>query len=228
MFLLVGLGNPGDKYQNNRHNVGFMAIDKIADDYSFSIFKKKFQGLISEGRIDGQKILLLKPQTFMNKSGNSVALAAKFFKISPQNIIIFYDELDLVPGKVRVKINGGNGGHNGLRSIDKAIGKEYKRVRIGIGRPGDKNKVTKYVLGDFTKKDKEWLEPLLEKIAQNVVLLLNEKDSQFMNKMALAPAAAPENKNIKNKSDNIKNNEQNSKAEPTNPMSDILKKIFGQ
>ena len=186
MLLLVGLGNPGEEYKNNRHNIGFMAIDEIAKQHSFPSFKKKYKGLFADGKIGSERVLLLKPQTFMNRSGNSVGEIAKFYKIGAENIIVFYDELDLMAGKTRVKINGGNGGHNGLRSIDPIIGKNYKRVRIGIGHPGHKDRVTSHVLGNFAKTDNEWLEPLLKAIGKNISLLLLGKDAQFMNKMALA------------------------------------------
>src|SRR5690606_24769741 len=162
MLLLVGLGNPGPKYENNRHNVGFLAVDAIARHHSFSPWSKKFQGLIAEGRLNDEKVLLLKPQTFMNLSGQSVGEAMRFHKIPPSDVVVLYDELDLAPGKVRVKVGGGAGGHNGIRSMDAHCGKDYRRVRIGIGHPGAKELVHNYVLGDFAKADREWLEPLLD------------------------------------------------------------------
>jgi PTH1 family peptidyl-tRNA hydrolase len=136
MRLIVGLGNPGDKYRSNRHNIGFMAADAIAGRHAFGPWRQKFRGLVAEGTIDGEKVLLLKPQTFMNNSGDSVGAAVNFHKLDPADVIVIYDELDLVPGKARVKVGGGNGGHNGLRSIDPQIGTGYKRVRLGIGHPG--------------------------------------------------------------------------------------------
>jgi len=227
MRLIVGLGNPGNDYRNNRHNIGFMAIDAIASEHGFPAFKKKYKGLFSDGKIAGERVLLLKPQTFMNRSGASVAALASFFKIAPKDIIVFYDELDLVAGKVRVKTGGGNGGHNGLRSIDPVIGKEYKRVRLGIGRPAHKAQVTKYVLGDFAKSDNEWLEKLLEAAAQNVGLLLDENDAQFMNKMALAVNGEKQEKKQKTKKPN-KNITLTieEKPTPTNKMADMLKKLI--
>ena len=227
MRLIVGLGNPGNDYRNNRHNIGFMAIDAIASEHGFPAFKKKYKGLFSDGKIAGERVLLLKPQTFMNRSGASVAALASFFKIAPKDIIVFYDELDLVAGKVRVKTGGGNGGHNGLRSIDPVIGKEYKRVRLGIGRPTHKAQVTKYVLGDFAKSDNEWLEKLLEAAAQNVGLLLDENDAQFMNKMALAVNGEKQEKKQKTKKPN-KNITLTieEKPTPTNKMADMLKKLI--
>ena len=193
MKLLVGLGNPGNQYQGNRHNIGFMALDAIARAHSITQFRSKHAGSLAEGNIGGEKVILLKPQTFMNRSGDSVQQVAKFYKIEPADIIVLYDELDLAPGKVRVKTGGGNGGHNGLRSIDPQIGLNYKRVRLGIGHPG-KEFVTPHVLGDFAKADQVWLEPLLDAIGTNVGLLITGDDAGFMNKLALAlkPAdAAP-------------------------------------
>ena len=187
MHLIVGLGNPGDKYRNNRHNIGFMAADAIASRHRFPPFRDKFKGFIAEGTIDGEKVLLLKPQTFMNDSGESVAAAATFYKLQPSDITVIYDELDLVPGKVRIKVDGGNGGHNGLRSIDPRIGTGYRRVRLGIGHPGRKEAVLHWVLGDFSKADHaEWLGPLLSALADTVGLLLKGDDNTVMNKLAIA------------------------------------------
>ncbi|MDP2781745.1 aminoacyl-tRNA hydrolase [Devosia sp.] len=193
MKLLVGLGNPGSQYQANRHNIGFMALDAIARAHSIAPFRTKHSGSLAEGTIGGEKVILLKPQTFMNRSGDSVQQVAKFYKIEPADIIVFYDELDLAPAKVRVKIGGGNGGHNGLRSIDPQIGTNYKRVRLGIGHPG-KEYVTHHVLGDFAKADQIWLDPLLDAVGMHVGLLLKGDDSGFMNKLALAtkPADDPD------------------------------------
>ena len=194
MLLIAGLGNPGAKYENNRHNVGFMAADAIARRHSFSPWSKKFHGLIAEGRIGGDKVLLVKPQTFMNLSGQSVGEAMRFHKIPLSGLIVLYDELDLAPGKVRVKTGGGAGGHNGIRSIDAHCGKDYRRVRIGIGHPGVKEMVTHHVLGDFAKADREWLDPLLDAIADNADKLVAGDDNGFMNKVSLAlrgPEAAP-------------------------------------
>ncbi len=234
MYLIVGLGNPGDEYRNNRHNVGFMAIDAIASEYGFPPFRQKYKGHFADGKIDGERVLLLKPQTFMNKSGASVGAVANFYKIEPKNIIVFYDELDLTPGKVRVKIGGGNGGHNGLRSIDPVIGKEYQRVRIGIGHPGSKEQVTRHVLGNFAKSDSDWLEPLLDSLAQNTDLLLKGQSAQFMNKIALAVFGEPKEKKKKAKMSVLNNAPKqmsNKTASPSptkasNQMADMLKKIF--
>lgn len=194
MLLIVGLGNPGEKYRNNRHNIGFMAVERIADEHHFAPFRTKFSGQISDGEIGGTRVLLLKPDTFMNRSGDSVGAAASFYKIPPENIIVLHDELDLAPGKVRVKQGGGHGGHNGLRSIDPVVGKDYFRVRLGIGHPGHKDRVHAYVLGDFAKSDEPWREALVAAIAANAELLAKKDMAGFMNKVALTtaqPEASP-------------------------------------
>ena len=186
MLLIAGLGNPGPQYAGNRHNIGFMAVDEIARNPAFGPWSKKFQGEISEGQIAGRKVLLLKPLTFMNDSGRSVAAAANFYKIEPADVVVLHDELDLAPAKVRVKTGGGNGGHNGLRSIDAHLGKDYRRVRLGIGHPGSKERVNPHVLGDFAKVDRDWLVPLLEAVARHVETLVKGEDAVFMNRVALA------------------------------------------
>ncbi len=186
MFLLVGLGNPGKEYERHRHNIGFMTVDRIADKYAFVPFKKKYQGEYAEGTINGNKVALLKPMTFMNNSGKSVAEAAKFYKIPPANIIAFHDELDIAPFRVKVKTGGGAGGHNGLRSMDEWLGTPaYKRVRLGIGHPGDRDRVTGYVLGNFAKAEEENLEKFLKSIVDTLPLILQNKDEEFMTKVAL-------------------------------------------
>ena len=167
MLIIAGLGNPGPKYANNRHNVGFMAADAIARRHSFSPWSKKFQAEIAEGKIAGEKVLLIKPQTFMNLSGQAVGEAMRFYKLGRQPLTVFYDEIDLAAGKLRIKTGGGAGGHNGIRSLDQHIGKDYRRVRIGVGHPGVKELVHGHVLGDFAKADREWLDPLLDAIADN-------------------------------------------------------------
>lgn len=187
MWLLVGLGNPGKQYAGNRHNVGFMAVDAIAREFSIGPFKAKFQGEIAEGRIGDQRVAILKPLTYMNESGKSVGAAAKFYKIEPDHIITFHDELDLAPAKIRTKKGGGNAGHNGLRSMDAHLGTpDYIRVRLGIGHPGDKDRVHGYVLGDFSKADQDWLPDYLRAIGEYVPLMLDGKDSDFMSKVAAA------------------------------------------
>ena len=231
MKLIVGLGNPGGQYEGNRHNIGFMAIDAIARAHSITQFRTKHAGQLAEGTIGGEKVILLKPQTFMNRSGDSVQQVAKFYKIEPADIIVLYDELDLAPGKVRVKIGGGNGGHNGLRSIDPQIGLDYKRVRLGIGHPG-KEFVTHHVLGDFAKADREWLEPLLDGIARHIGLLLKGDDNGFMNKLALAtkPADTAEAKPAPKAESHIRQArpaKPDAKVPESGPMADMLKKLFG-
>ncbi|WP_152505772.1 aminoacyl-tRNA hydrolase [Labrenzia sp. THAF35] len=187
MKLIVGLGNPGAKYEGNRHNIGFMAVDEIHRRHSgFQPWKARFQGQVSEGRLGSEKVLLLKPSTYMNESGRSVGEAMRFYKIEPADIVVIYDELDLPPAKFRMKIGGGHGGHNGLRSITAHIGESYRRLRLGIGHPGDKKLVSNYVLGDFAKADRDWLEPLLMEVADQAPLLAEGKDSQFANKLTLA------------------------------------------
>lgn len=183
MLLFVGLGNPDPDYENNRHNVGFMAVDEISGRHGFAPARARFQGLVAEGRLAGDKVLALKPTTFMNLSGQSVGEAARYFKIPPEDIIVFHDELDLAAGKIRVKQGGGHAGHNGLRSLDQHIGKDYWRVRIGIGHPGDKNKVEGHVLKDFSKDEQKWLQPLLSAMADAAPLLAEGDESGFMNKV---------------------------------------------
>ncbi|MCH9807938.1 MAG: aminoacyl-tRNA hydrolase [Alphaproteobacteria bacterium] len=167
MKIIVGLGNPGQQYENNRHNVGFLAVDKIADDYGFAPYRKRFKGLVAEGRIGNERALIIKPQTFMNESGQSVGEAARFLKIPEADVIVLYDEIDLAPGKLKAKVGGGNAGHNGLRSISAHLGNDYARIRIGVGHPGRKDQVANYVLHDFAKADYDWLDPLLDAIAKH-------------------------------------------------------------
>ena len=238
MLLFAGLGNPGGKYQNNRHNVGFMAADAIARRHDFSPWSKKFQGLVAEGKIGGEKILLIKPQTFMNLSGQSVGEAMRFYKLQPGDVTVFYDELDLLAGKVRVKVGGGAGGHNGIRSLDQHIGNPYRRIRIGIGHPGVKELVHGHVLGDFAKADAEWLEPLLEAIAENADKLAKGDDSGFMNKVSLAlqdrltptgdddrpPAKAPRQQSHIRQA----RPQPAVKLPETGPMAAMLKKLLGK
>jgi peptidyl-tRNA hydrolase, PTH1 family len=189
MLVFAGLGNPGAKHARNRHNVGYMAADAIARRHSFPRWSKKFQSEAAEGTIGGEKVLLIKPQTFMNLSGQAVREAMRFHKLGPDRLVVFYDELDLAPGRVRVKTGGGAGGHNGIRSIDGHLPRDYRRVRIGIGHPGAKELVTRHVLGDFDKADQEWLEPLLDAIAGNADLLVRGDEAGFMNKVAVASGA---------------------------------------
>jgi PTH1 family peptidyl-tRNA hydrolase len=184
--LLAGLGNPGPKYAGNRHNIGFMALDAIVRRYEFGACRARFHGEISTGRIAGHEALALKPLTYMNESGRSVGAAARFYKIAPEAVFVFHDELDLAAGKVRVKQGGGAAGHNGLRSIDALFGNEYWRVRLGIGHPGDKRRVLGHILDDFDEADRRWLDPLLAAIAEHTPLLISGDPSAFASKVALA------------------------------------------
>ncbi|MEM1045820.1 MAG: aminoacyl-tRNA hydrolase [Pseudomonadota bacterium] len=183
MLLIAGLGNPGAQYAHHRHNVGFMAVDAIHRRHGFPAWRKKFQSLVSEGNIDGGRVLLLKPATFMNESGRAVREAAQFYKMLPRDILVIYDELDLAPGKIRMKQGGGHSGHNGLRSLHAHLGDGYRRLRIGIGHPGDKARVTKWVLGDFAKADRTWLDPLIDAIADAAPVLATGSDATFANKV---------------------------------------------
>ncbi len=185
-FLLIGLGNPGSEYSGNRHNIGFMAVDRIAADYGFSKPAKKFGGSICEGVIGKQKVYAFKPLGYMNTSGGPAAEAARFYKIPPDHIIAIHDELDLPLGKLRVKRGGGNGGHNGLKSLDAHLGKDYLRIRLGIGHPGDKDMVTDYVLSDFRKAEKPMVELMIGEISKHIGLLLQGDEAKFMSKIALA------------------------------------------
>jgi len=185
VLLLVGLGNPGSGYAKNRHNIGFMAVDEIVRRHSFAPFRAKFQGELTEGKIGTEKVLVLKPTTYMNESGRSVQAAMAFYKIHPEDIIVFHDELDLAAGKIRVKRGGGHGGHNGLRSLHAHIGADYARVRLGIGHPGDKAKVVGHVLKDFAREDQDWLDKLMPTLAENIRVLMDGDDAGFMTRVAL-------------------------------------------
>ncbi|MDO6589289.1 aminoacyl-tRNA hydrolase [Loktanella sp. D2R18] len=188
MKLIVGLGNPGAKYAQNRHNIGFMAMDVIATDHGFSPWRSKFQGQICDGRFGSEKVALLKPETFMNLSGQSVGEAMRYLKVAPEDVIVFHDELDLAPGKVRLKTGGGHAGHNGLRSIHGHIGPDYDRVRMGIGHPGHKDAVAGYVLRDFPKADAEWLDDEMRGISDGIAHLIAGDGPKFLNAIALRVA----------------------------------------
>ncbi|MEP5760448.1 MAG: aminoacyl-tRNA hydrolase [Litoreibacter sp.] len=188
MKLFVGLGNPGAKYARNRHNIGFMALDLIASDHGFGPWKSKFQGVISEGRLGSEKIVLLKPATFMNLSGQSVGEAMRFYKLESTDVTVFHDEIDLAPAKTKVKAGGGHAGHNGLRSIHQHIGPHYDRVRMGVGHPGHKDKVPGYVLHDFAKADETWLDDVLRGISDGADHLAQGDSAKFLNKVALRVA----------------------------------------
>ena len=184
MLLVVGLGNPGAKYANNRHNIGFMAVDEIVRRYSFSTFRAKFESEIAEGNIAGEKILAMKPTTYMNDSGRSVQAAVVFYKLPPEDVIVIHDEIDLSGGKVRVKRGGGHAGHNGLRSIHAQIGANYARVRLGVGHPGDKAKVAGHVLRDFAKSERDWVERMVGGVGEYFPLLIGDDGSTFMSEVA--------------------------------------------
>jgi len=189
MQLLVGLGNPGAKFSGNRHNVGFMAVQEVAKRHGIGPWRRRFQGVACEGPLDGERALLLLPGTFMNESGRAVAEAAHFYKIPLSGITVFHDEIDLKPAKVRVKVGGGFAGHNGLRSISEHVGNDYRRVRIGVGHPGDKDLVQHYVLSDFAKSERPWVEALIVILADNADLLVKGEDASFQNKVHLAMVA---------------------------------------
>ncbi|MFN7024616.1 MAG: aminoacyl-tRNA hydrolase [Pseudorhizobium sp.] len=235
MLIIVGLGNPGSKYAGNRHNIGFMAADALQRRAGFSPWSKKFKAEISEGEIADQKVLLMKPQTFMNLSGEAVGEAMRFYKLDPENVIAIYDELDLAPGKARLKVGGGHGGHNGVKSLDAHCGKEYRRLRLGIGHPGAKELVHGHVLGDFAKANQEWLKPLLEALADNAQMLVRGEDSQLLNKLALSIGDKPDEQKGQTKKpveqSHIRqarsNTLQPKKLPESGPMAAMLKKMFG-
>ena len=189
MLLFVGLGNPGARYANNRHNIGFMAVEAIAKRHNIGPFRKRFQGVTAEGLVGASRVLLLLPGTFMNESGRAVAEAAHFYKLGLDSITVFHDEIELPPAKVRVKVGGGIAGHNGLRSISDHVGNDYRRVRIGVGHPGIKDMVHGHVLSDFAKAERPWVEALCDAIADNAEMLAKGQDASFQNKIHLALAA---------------------------------------
>ncbi|MDL2397349.1 aminoacyl-tRNA hydrolase [Rhizobium mayense] len=235
MLLIAGLGNPGAKYQSNRHNIGFMAVDAIHRRRSFSPWSKKFRAEIAEGELGGQKVLLIKPQTFMNLSGESVGEAMRFYKLEPSDLVVIYDELDLPAGKARLKTGGGHNGHNGIKSIDAHCGREYRRLRLGIGHPGVKELVHNHVLGDFAKADQSWLEPLLDALADNADMLARGEDSQLMNKIALAlggkveeETPKPEKKAVAKSHIHQARNHNQQRMPESGPMAEMLKRMFGK
>lgn len=199
MLLLVGLGNPGPGYANHRHNIGFKAVDAIAARHGFKPWRSKFEGEIAEGEVAGERVLALKPMTYMNLSGNSVAAAARFYKVPVERIVVIHDEIELAPNKIRVKRGGGNAGHNGLKSLDAALGPDYWRVRLGVGRPdravteADPEAVSNWVLRDFPKADRTWVDKLVDAVAEHFPLLAAGDDTKFMNRVSLAtkPPAPP-------------------------------------
>jgi len=235
MLIIAGLGNPGSKYAGNRHNIGFMALDAIYRRHSFSPWSKKFKAEIAEGELEGEKVLLIKPQTYMNLSGESVGEAMRFYKLQPSDLVAIYDELDLAPGKARLKTGGGHGGHNGIKSLDAHCGREYRRLRLGIGHPGVKEMVQHHVLGDFAKADQSWLEPLLDALADNAGMLVRNEDSQLMNKLALAVGGKAEEEKPKTEKKPVakshihqaRNHNQPKILPATGPMAEMLKKLLG-
>ncbi len=190
MLLFVGLGNPGDRYADNRHNIGFMAVDEMVHRHSFSPYRTRFSGVVSEGVLDGEKILALKPLTFMNESGRAVGEAMRFYKLAPGDVVVFHDELDLAPGKIKVKQGGGHAGHNGLRSIISHVGADFIRVRMGIGHPGHKDRVSPYVLSDFAKADWPWVDAVCEAMADDARWLAQRDWPRFMSEVARRLASA--------------------------------------
>lgn len=190
MKLIVGLGNPGPKYAGHRHNIGFMALDRIAADHGFAPWKGKHQGSLSEGRFGSERAVLLKPETFMNNSGQSVQAAMRFYKLTPADVVVLHDEIDLAPGKVKHKVGGGHAGHNGLRSIHAHIGPEYARVRLGVGHPGHKDRVPGYVLHDFSKADQDWLDDVLRGVSDGAPYLASGDAAKFSNAVALRTTPA--------------------------------------
>lgn len=247
MHIIAGLGNPGPRYAGNRHNIGFMAADAIVRRHSsFGPWQKKWNAEIAEGRIGTDKVLVIKPLTFMNLSGQAVGEAMRFYKLGAGDLTVLYDELDLAPGKVRVKRGGGAGGHNGIKSLDAHCGKDYRRVRLGIGHPGDKARVQSHVLGDFAKADQDWLDPLLDAVGDHIAMLVEGDESGFMNKLALAvgdrakgaagappaqgkPEEKPASKPSTKPQSHIRQARQTTPdAKPSGPMADMLKKLLGR
>lgn len=233
MLLIAGLGNPGGDHAKNRHNIGYMAADEIARRHDFSPWRKKFKSEISEGKLSGHKVLLMKPQTYMNLSGEAVGEAMRFYKVSPTDIIVLYDELDLPAGKLRVKTGGGTGGHNGIRSIESHCGNAFHRIRLGIGHPGNKAQVQRHVLGDFAKADSEWLVPFLDATAEYIPLVAKGEHSTFMNRVALATGKnetgkkAKTPKKAKSHIHQARTSSTPKKLPESGPMAAMLKKLFG-
>lgn len=225
MKLFAGLGNPGGKYAGNRHNIGFMAVDAIADAHGFGAWRSKFQANLSDGRLGSEKVILIKPQTYMNNSGQAVGEAMRFYKLAPEDVVVFYDELDLAPGKCRVKQGGGTAGHNGIRSLHAHIGEGYWRVRLGIGHPGDKRLVQNHVLGDFAKADQDWLEPLLRGVAEGATDLAAGYTGRFMNAVALQVAPPRPSTGKETAKPEAKDREASGAAEPEPDARSPLQKL---
>jgi PTH1 family peptidyl-tRNA hydrolase len=233
MLLIVGLGNPGPEYRRHRHNVGFMAADAIHGRHGFAPWRRRFQGEIAEGSLAGEKVLLLKPLTYMNDSGRSVQAAMAFYKLAPKDIVVIHDEVDLPPGKTRMKAGGGTAGHNGLRSIGAEIGEDFRRVRIGVGHPGHKDAVPGYVLHDFPKADRAWVVSLVEAIAEHAPLLAEGKDQTFANRLHAA-TTPDEGKGVKDAKEEALSPIANAKSNKPTPakkpeggaLAALLAKVF--
>jgi PTH1 family peptidyl-tRNA hydrolase len=227
MKLWVGLGNPGPKYAGNRHNIGWMAVERIAEDNGFAPWRSKFQGQLSEGKLGSEKVLLLRPETFMNLSGQSVGEAMRFYKLTPEDVTVFHDELDLAPGKVRVKQGGGHAGHNGLRSLHQHIGADYARVRLGIGHPGHKDRVASYVLSDFAKADQEWLDDVLRGVSDGAPDLAAGDTGKFLNAVARRVAPPRSGEGQKGKVDQAEEKSPEPEAETDNrsPLQRLVDKF---
>ncbi|MEM6381746.1 MAG: aminoacyl-tRNA hydrolase [Pseudomonadota bacterium] len=243
MQVIVGLGNPGAQYARNRHNIGFMAVDSIHERHGFSPWRSRFSAETAEGRIGSQKVLLLKPTTFMNLSGQAVGEALRFYKLDPSDVSVVHDELDLDQGRTRIKRGGGHGGHNGLKSLDTHIGKDYRRVRLGIGHPGHKDLVSGYVLKDFPKADEQWVEALCDELARSTDLLIEGKDSDLNSRLNEATVSfrqsTPNDAKVAQKTAAAKGrshirqarvpsaNTPQSKVPEKGPMADMLRTLFG-
>lgn len=224
MLIFAGLGNPGPKYAGNRHNIGYMALDRIAGDHGFAPWRGKFQSSISEGRLGSAKVLLIKPETFMNLSGQAVGEAMRFYKLDPQDVIVFHDELDLAPGKCRVKDGGGHAGHNGLRSLHQHIGPDYTRVRLGIGHPGHKDRVSGYVLSDFAKADEAWLDDLLRGLSDGAAQLAAGHHDKFLNAVSLR-TAPPRSSTTPQKTKPTKTDAPPVETSPASPLQRLIDKF---
>jgi peptidyl-tRNA hydrolase, PTH1 family len=225
MKLFVGLGNPGDKHAGNRHNIGFMAVERIAHAHGFGPWRKKFNAYVCDGSIGSERVTLLKPETFMNDSGRAVGEAMRFLKIEPADVYVFHDELDLLPGKIKVKSGGGNAGHNGLRSISAHIGNEYPRVRLGIGHPGSKDAVVHYVLNDFAKSEKQWLNELLDAVSEASPHLAKGDESRFLTAVAVkTQSGGVEPKEVKAKPADTAPNTQAKPAKTPHPAGERTNK----
>ncbi|NOZ32355.1 MAG: aminoacyl-tRNA hydrolase [Alphaproteobacteria bacterium] len=237
MHLIVGLGNPGGKYAGHRHNIGFMAVDRIVSHHGLGPWRAKFSGQFADGAIDGDRVGVLKPETHMNLSGDSVGAAVRFFKLSPDDVTVIYDEIDLSAGKIKVKTGGGTGGHNGIRSVAAHLGADFSRVRLGIGHPGHRQLVHGHVLGDFAKADLVWLEPLLDTLAANASLMVQKDAANLMNRVAIAMAKISD-KPVVDKTGKTSGPSEGQvrhstadggKKDPDGgPMSAMLRKLFGR